>query len=159
VTAAWGQITPVDLSLLISTHLPREPAACVVCGSTMTVASCGGSRATKYVCGMAATHLTRLATAAPAVQAEVSDHYARSAQYITYHGDHTVVDVARELRALRTALGDDMTVPDGAVHYPHGHGRSRCDMYLRHLGHDRWTTESDTTYTHNPAHADLDGAA
>lgn len=149
------RMTPVELSLLISQHAPREPGPCRVCGSTdMTIASMGGGEATKYVCGVAAAELR---TKAGREYDEVAErHYRPSEQRITYHGDPEVVAALHELRALREQFGDDMTVPVGTVAFPNGHGKHLCYRSLRHEGGDRWVKELDWEYTHDPSHADLD---
>lgn len=144
-------ISAVDLSMLTGRHSPVEPDPCRVCGSDMTIGSMGGGNATVYRCSVATAHYFT------AVDREaVEDHYRRSEQRISYHGDHAIVAALHELRALREAAGEDMTVAVGAHAFPNGHGKGRCYYRLRHEGGDRWVLDHDFQYTHDPAHADVE---
>lgn len=145
-------IPAADLSLLIFNHQLRGPDPCRVCGHPeMKISSMGGGAATVYVCQLAATNVMR--SGMPSTEAAAwSDHYGQSKQRISYAGDGQVVHALLELRALRAAAGDDMTVPVGAVAYPHGHGKYRCNHYLTHTGDDQWTPGTDLDY-HDPEHA------
>lgn len=148
-TAQVNRISPVDLSMLIGRHTPVRPDPCRVCGADMTIGSMGGGDATVYRCSVASANYFN-----PTNRAETEDHYRRSEQRITYHGDHAIVAALLELRALREAAGEDMAVPVGAYAFPNGHGKGRCYYRLRHLGGDRWELAHDFDYTHDPAHAE-----
>ncbi|MEU3452227.1 hypothetical protein ABZ671_01090 [Micromonospora sp. NPDC006766] len=149
-TVPDNRMSPVDLSLLIGRHTPVEPGPCRVCGAEMTVGGMGGGSGTAYRCSVASADYY---TAADRVAVE--DHYRRSQQRITYHGDPETVAALHELRALRVAAGEDMAVPVGAYACPDGHGQHRCNFRLRHEGGDRWVRDRDSDYTHDPAHAEL----
>lgn len=152
------RISAVELSRLLARNWPVEPEPCRVCGHPeMTVASMGSGQATVYVCELAQINVTRSGMPR-ADRDDAAKHYADSRQSITYHGDPEVVAVLLELRALREAAGDDMTVPVGTVAYPYGHGKNRCWYTQVHRGGDRWEEQHDRQFTHDPSHAGPNGA-
>ncbi|MFF0822452.1 hypothetical protein ACFYUR_18985 [Micromonospora haikouensis] len=121
----------------------------------MTISSMGGGNATIYRCSVASGLYF---TAADQATTEANhEHYRKSEQRITYHGDSALIAALHELRALRQAAGEDMTVPVGAYAYPHGHGEGRCYYRLLHLGGDRWEEAYDLDFTHDPTHSDKVG--
>lgn len=142
-------ISAVDLSMLIGKHAPVRPDPCGVCGADVTIGSMGGGNATVYRCSVASENYF---TAEDRKANE--EHYRRSEQRITYHGDQAIVAALLELRALRDATGEDMSVPVGAYAFPYGHSKGRCYYRLRHEGGDRWEPDHDFDYTHDPTHAD-----
>lgn len=144
--------TPAELSLLIFQQRPRNFGPCRVCGAdTLKIIGIGGAT-TLYVCETAL-----LAAAQSEVDRDTqqawTEHYQRSKQATTYPGDAQITRALLELRALRTAAGDNMTVPAGTLVFPHGHGENRCYRYQEHTGDDQWIEHVDFTYQHNPAHA------
>jgi hypothetical protein len=146
------RISPIDLSLLIHQHGPLRPAACMICKGDMVVTEVRVGVVT-YVCR--AAFRAWVAAGAPSDLRGHDPHYRRSHMPVTYHGDQRIVDALVELRELRTAAGEDMTVEVDTLTYPAGHGRNRCWKRLRHLGDDRWREDFDMNYTHDPSHADL----
>jgi hypothetical protein len=146
-------MSPAELSILIWQHSPKEIGPCPVCGHEMTLASMGGGEATRYVCG--STEASPIGKHGRDERDAADSHYRRSAKLVTYHGDPHVVRGLRELRAARGRLGENMTVPVGAVFFPEGHGQYRCSRYVRHLGDDQWERVTDIDYAHDPAHATL----
>ncbi len=149
-------VNPVELSVLIGQHTPVEVDPCRVCGHELTITSMGGGEATKYVCGSpAASVLGKDGGLWGAAAEEAYAHRRRSEVLVAYHGDSTVVAVLHELRRLRALLGEDMTAPVGAVHFPNGHGKNQCYRFLRHLGGDRWEQVVDFDFEHDPTHKTL----
>jgi hypothetical protein len=146
-------LTPVELSVLIGRHTPVEPNPCRVCGAEMTPTSVGGGNATIYRCCAA---IDQMRSSDRDQRKAAEDHYRRSEQRITYHGDSRIVAALHELRERRQAAGEDMTVPVGAYAFPNGHGKGHCYYRLRHEGGDRWVVDHDFTYSHDPAHATLE---
>lgn len=150
-----GLLSPVELSLLVGRHQPIDVGDCRVCGHKLTMGSSGGGEAAKYVCGSdEASILGKGGIWGPAADA-AAEHRRRSEVLVSYHGDDTVIMALKELRRLRELLGEDMTVPEGEVFFPYGHGENRCWNRLRHVGDDVWLQHFDMEFTHDPSHAEL----
>ena len=153
-------LDPAALSYLISQHGPREPGPCRVCGSELAIGSMGGGKATVYHCSspeassIEAGRIDREQTGnswGPGTKSAL-EHWQASEVSVAYHGDWRVCAALQEYRALRESLGEDMTVPVGALLFPYGHGRDRCWNVLVHRGNDVWEQQPDFEYTHDPSH-------
>jgi hypothetical protein len=144
-------LTAAELSLLISRFAEPTPGDCPVCHLPMQVTAMA-----RGVISHACPDAVRGAFNA---DLPVTDrdawyrHYNTSRTAVTYRGNATVVRALVELRQLRGAAGEDMTVPAGTVAFPHGHGKTVCWRYYVHAGGDRWDEHVDHEYTHNPDHA------
>lgn len=138
--------TPAALSYLISQYAPQDPGPCRVCGGRLEISEMARGAAT-YRC--------------PSIDPiggtpTDTEHWRRSEQVIVDRSDPDVVAALTQLRELRAAAGEDMTVPAGTLHFPHGHGQHHCYRYAEHLGDDRWKERFDSQFTHDPSHAEHD---
>lgn len=150
-----GILSPIELSVLIHQHQPVDVGDCRICGHKLTMASSGGGEAARYACGSDAASIMGKGDIWGAAADEAAEHRRRSEVLVSYHGDDTIIMALRELRRLRELLGEDMTVAEGEVFYPYGHGKNRCWNRMRHVGDDVWLQHSDMEFTHDPSHAEL----
>ncbi len=138
-------IDPTELSYLIFLHSPRGAGPCSECGAPVEVSQMEHGVVT-YNCGAVSPIGGDDATVS---------HWRRSQQFIAYHGDDRIVAALIELRELRAAAGEDMTVPVGACYFRWGHGKFRCWRYVQHVGAGQWEERMDNDFVHDPSHAEL----
>lgn len=158
----YFKLSPVELSLLVSANRPFQVPNCPVCDEELAVHTVADGRIT-YSCPSPAAsallaHETDRRTGTRDASLAAAEHRSRSTITVENYGDTRVVALVAEIREAREAAGEDVTVPEGTVHFPDGHGRDQCWRYVVHEGDDRWREVHDLEYSHNPDCAQLVGA-
>jgi hypothetical protein len=146
-------VTPAALSYLIGQAMPTDEPTCRVCGSGMRLSEMSGGRLT-YNCDSPEADILRNGELGSSGHRAAQQHRRQSEAVIASAslGNADVLVALRELQKIRSLRGEDMAVPVGTFHYPHGHTDRGCWRRHRHVGGDHWVEDHDLHFTHDPSH-------